>query len=226
MKTYKKAKDLIFNVNEIFYSIQGEGTRVGLPCIFVRLQGCLLRCSWCDTPYALERKTIANRMTGEEIFKSIAKFNCKFLMLTGGEPLEQKDIIDFITFAIDMGYEVVIETNGQADISKVDKRAVKIMDLKCPDSEMSRKNNYKNISHLQKTDEIKFVIGSKIDFEWAIDRCKEFDLFAKVNSVLFSPVFGKLEPIDLSNWILESYYPIRLQMQMHKFIWEPNTRGV
>jgi 7-carboxy-7-deazaguanine synthase len=222
----RKARELRFNVNEIFYSIQGEGTRAGLPCVFVRLQGCLLRCSWCDTPYALEKKEIVNRMTGEEIFKSILKYECKFLMLTGGEPLEQDDIFDFITLASDKGYEVVIETNGQADVSRVDKRAYKIMDFKCPSSNMSRKNNYGNINYLNLTDEVKFVIGNKIDFDWALDRCREFDLFTKVKTILFSPVFGEIEPVELSNWILEHNYPIRLQLQMHKFIWEPNTRGV
>ncbi len=226
MKIIKKAKDLNFNVNEIFYSIQGEGTRAGLACIFVRLQGCLLRCSWCDTPYALERKEIANQMTGEDIFNQIGKYECKFLMLTGGEPLEQNDIFDFISMAIIRGYEVVIETNGQAEISRVDSKAIKIMDLKCPESNMSKKNNYSNIEFLQKTDEVKFVIGSKIDFEWAIDRCSEYDIFAKVSTVLFSPVFGKVEPIELANWILESNKPIRMQLQMHKYIWEPSTRGV
>ena len=215
-----------YNVNEIFYSIQGEGTRSGKACIFVRMQGCLLRCSWCDTPYALERKQTEKLMTGQEILDYIAQYDCKFLMLTGGEPLEQPNIGEFVESALLQGYEVVIETNGQQDISKVSKDAVKILDLKCPGSAMHKKNNYKNIEYLDGKDEVKFVISDREDYEWSLAKCEEFNLFDKVKEVLFSPVFGKLEPVELANWILEDKKPVRMQLQMHKFIWEPNTRGV
>lgn len=219
-------KRVKYNVNEIFYSIQGEGSRNGRPCVFVRMQGCLLRCSWCDTPYALERKQTEKLMTSEEILNEIEQYNCKFLMLTGGEPLEQKEIGVLVEDALSRGYEVVIETNGQQDIGKVPKESVKILDLKCPGSAMHKKNNYDNMKLLDEKDEVKFVIKDRVDYDWSVEKCKEFYLFNRVKEVLFSPVFGELEPVVLANWILEDRLPARMQMQMHKFIWEPNTRGV
>lgn len=215
-----------YNVNEIFYSIQGEGSRSGKPCVFVRMQGCLLRCSWCDTPYALERKQTERLMDIDEIMSEVAQYDCKFLMLTGGEPLEQKEIGELVKVALSLGYEVVIETNGQQDIGKVPKEAVKILDIKCPGSAMHKKNNYDNIKLLDAKDEVKFVIKDRADYEWALERCSEFYLFNRVKEVLFSPVFGAIEPIDLANWILNDKLDARMQLQMHKFIWEPNKRGV
>lgn len=218
--------EIQYNVNEIFYSIQGEGSRSGKPCVFVRMQGCLLRCSWCDTPYALERNQIEKLMSIEEILAEVESYNCKFLMLTGGEPLEQKEIGTFVEVAISRGYEVVIETNGQQDIGKVPKESVKILDLKCPGSAMHKKNDYTNIAKLDAKDEVKFVIKDRADYDWSIEKCREYNLFDKVSEVLFSPVFGEIEPVELANWMLEDHLPARMQMQMHKFIWEPNTRGV
>lgn len=215
-----------YNVNEIFYSIQGEGSRSGMPCVFVRMQGCLLRCTWCDTPYALDRKKTEKLMSTNEILAEVEKYNCKFLMLTGGEPLEQKEINILVDEALFRGYDVVIETNGQQDIGKVAKSAVKIFDLKCPGSSMHKKNDYNNIVKLDKKDEVKFVIKDRADYDWAIEKCNEYDLFNRVSEVLLSPVFGEIEPIVLANWILEDQLPARMQMQMHKAIWEPNTRGV
>lgn len=222
----KQLENLNFNINEIFYSIQGEGTRVGMPCIFVRLQGCLLRCVWCDTPYALERKETKTLMTGMDILDDISKYDCKFLMLTGGEPLEQEDIFEFITLMSDKGYEVVIETNGQVLTDKVDKRAVKIMDFKCPDSKMSKKNNFENINYLNPHDEVKFVIGSRIDFDWAIEICNKYELYDRVAAIHFSPVFGIQELQKLADWIKNSGKKIRMQTQLHKQIWDPSTIGV
>lgn len=222
----RELSTLKFNINEIFYSIQGEGSRIGLPFVFVRLQGCLLRCAWCDTPYALERKQEEMLMNGSDILNEIEKFQCKNIMLTGGEPLEQEDIFSLITTLCDLGYNVVIETNGQADIKNVDKRAVKIMDFKCPESLMSKKNNYKNVEFLYNTDEVKFVVASEKDYLWAIEVINKYDLIKKVYSVIFSPVFGKLEPRVLAEWILRDKMDVRMQIQMHKFIWEPNKRGV
>ena len=215
-----------YNVNEIFFSIQGEGTRAGRQCIFVRFQGCLLRCVWCDTPYALDRKEIANMMTIKQIEKEIAKYPSKFLMLTGGEPLEQEFIYELTQYFCEKGYEVVIETNGQQRIDKVDERSVLIMDMKCPDSKMMKKNNYDNLYLLKNKDELKFVIGSRLDFEWSIELINKYNLIGKIDTILFSPVFGEISLNELSNWILESKMPIRLQMQLHKEIWEPNKRGV
>lgn len=218
--------NLKYNVNEIFYSIQGEGSRSGMPCVFVRMQGCLLRCTWCDTPYALDRKKTEKLMSTNEILAEVEKHNCKFLMLTGGEPLEQKEINVLVEEALNRGYDVVIETNGQQDIGKVSKAAVKIFDLKCPGSAMHKKNDYNNIAKLDEKDEVKFVIKDRADYDWAIDKCKKYDLFNRVSEVLLSPVFGEIEPIELANWILEDQLPARMQMQMHKAIWEPNRRGV
>lgn len=218
--------DIKYNVNEIFYSIQGEGSRSGMPCVFVRMQGCLLRCTWCDTPYALERKQTEMLMSALEILDEVSKYKCNFLMLTGGEPLEQEHIRVLVEEALFLGYNVVIETNGQQDIGKVPKAAVKILDLKCPGSAMHKKNDYSNIAKLDEKDEVKFVVKDRADYDWAIEKCKEYDLFNKVREVLFSPVFGEIEPVELANWILEDHLPARMQMQMHKFIWEPNTRGV
>jgi len=222
----KSYSDLKFNLNEIFYSIQGEGTRMGMPFIFIRLQGCFLRCVWCDTPYALDRKKIEKLKTGQEILDEIAKFNCKRIMLTGGEPLEQEDVFDFITLLLNDDYEVVIETNGQVLTDKVDNRAFKIIDFKCPDSKMSNKNNFKNVDYLNKYDEVKFVIASTDDFHWSIAKIKEYNLDKKVDTILFSPVFDTMEPKLLAEMILSQHYNIRMQLQLHKFIWEPNTRGV
>jgi len=226
MATKVDLKEHKFNVNEFFYSIQGEGTRIGRPCIFVRFQGCLLRCTWCDTPYALERKETAMLMSADEIFDYIARWNCKHLMLTGGEPLEQKGIFEFIALACDRGYEVVIETNGQVYAEAVDSRAVRVMDMKAPGSKMEKKNNYKNLEILTKKDELKFVIADRLDFDWSVELCNKFGMWDKVEAVVFSPVFGKLEPIELANWILEFNLKARMQVQLHKYIWEPSKRGV
>lgn len=214
------------NINEIFYSIQGEGTRAGLPCVFIRLQGCMLRCSWCDTPYALELRETADMMDFEMIKEIVLKYNCSFIEFTGGEPLAQKHSIDYMKLFADTGYTVAVETNGHADVSNLDSRIIKIMDFKCPDSGMSKFNNYKNIDYLTKNDEIKFVVSGKADFDWALNLIKEHDLVNKTAAVIVSPVFGKIELIDLANMVLSSGLNIRMQLQMHKFIWHPEKRGV
>jgi 7-carboxy-7-deazaguanine synthase len=165
-------------------------------------------------------------MSIAEILAEVEKHNCKFLMLTGGEPLEQNEIGVLVEEALAQGYEVVIETNGQQDIGKVPKEAVKILDLKCPGSAMHKKNDYSNMPKLDAKDEVKFVIKDRADYDWALEKCREYYLFNRVSEVLFSPVFGEIEPIELANWMLEDKLPARMQMQMHKFIWEPNTRGV
>ena len=217
---------LTYNVSEIFYSIQGEGTRAGLPCVFVRLQGCELRCTWCDTPYALEIKQLEKQMNDEEIVNEIRKYNCKFIMFTGGEPLNQPNILPLMAYLCDNNYDVVLETNGHQDISVVDKRVIKIMDFKTPGSDMTKLNNYNNINYLQPNDEVKFVIMDKVDYDWAKDTINRFNLTDKTQNIIFSPVFGKIEFKQLAEWILEDHIPVRMQFQMHKFIWEPNTRGV
>lgn len=218
-------KDIKFNVSEIFYSIQGEGTNAGLPCIFVRLQGCRLRCNYCDTAYALELKQIEKIMTANEIYDKIKTFDCNFVEFTGGEPLEQEGTQHLVKFLVDEGYKVAIETAGYLSIKDLDPRIKKIMDIKCPDSKMSTKNNYENINYLTSYDEVKFVISSVEDYQWAKDKLYHYDLHKKCE-VLFSPVFNKITNLELAQLILADSLPVRMQLQMHKYIWEPNTRGV
>lgn len=216
----------LLNVSEIYTSLQGEGTRSGLLTTFVRLQGCLLRCTWCDTPYALERKEIIELRKVEDVIADIEKENCNLIMLTGGEPLEQTASLELISTLCDKGYEVTIETNGQADISTVDKRAVLIMDIKCPASGMHKKNRWDNLQYLKKGDEIKFVIAGREDYEWAKNICIEKELYDLVDTVLFSPAFKLVKEIELAEWIIKDRLPVRMQLQTHKYIWHPEERGV
>ncbi len=215
-----------FNVSEVFVSIQGEGTRAGLPCVFVRLQGCELRCRWCDTPYALDLKQREKNMSGEDIFHRIVISGVKFVTITGGEPLNQKAIIPFMKYLCEKGYLVALETNGHLDISEVEPRVIKIVDIKCPDSKMDKFNNYKNLEYLDKKDEVKFVVANRSDYDWAKERIRDLNLFNRVGCVLFSPVWGELEPSVLSEWILKDALPVRLNLQIHKFIWGNDKRGV
>ena len=215
-----------YNVSEIFYSIQGEGKRAGLPCIFIRMQGCRLRCSWCDTPYALEINKIEEIMTGHDIIDNIKKYNCDFIEFTGGEPLEQDGVNELMTKLCDDGYVVAVETSGYVNLKDVDKRVIKILDIKCPDSKMHKKNNYNNIDHLDNKDEVKFVVASKNDFDWAMEKIKELSILDRTVNILISPAFEKVRNIDLAEWILTESLPVRMQVQMHKYIWDPNKRGV
>ncbi|MCX7909294.1 MAG: 7-carboxy-7-deazaguanine synthase QueE [Ignavibacteria bacterium] len=215
-----------YNVSEVFTSIQGEGTRAGLPSVFIRLQGCELRCKWCDTPYALDLKERATMLSGEDLMNKIYSSGIKIVTITGGEPLNQKAILPFMSFLCDKDYVVILETNGHLDISEVDKRVVKVMDLKCPGSGMEKFNNYKNIEHLDKKDEIKFVILNKLDYDWAKDKIREYDLDKKVGTILFSPVWDELEPKYLAEWIIKDSLKVRLNLQIHKYIWGGNVRGV
>ncbi len=214
------------NINEIFFSIQGEGTRAGLPCIFIRMQGCMLRCRWCDTDYALELNINKNIMSIDEIIEKIKEYKCKFVELTGGEPLAQDNTYILAKYLCDLGYQVAVETNGYADVSKLDSRVIKIIDMKCPGSGMSKFNNYSNLNYLDKKDEVKFVISDENDFLWAKDIIIKYNLIDRVAAVLVSPAFGLIEPRKLAELILSSSLDIRLQLQIHKYIWEPNTRGV
>lgn len=226
MGAYETLMKLKFNVSEVFTSIQGEGSRAGFPSVFIRLQGCELRCKWCDTPYALDLKERATMLSGEDLLNKIYSSGIKFVTITGGEPLNQKAILPFMSFLCDKDYTVVLETNGHLDIAEVDRRVVKVMDLKCPGSGMEKFNNYRNLEALEQKDEIKFVILDRNDYEWAKAKIKEYDLNKKVGTILFSPVWGKLEPKYLSEWILKDALPVRLNLQIHKFIWGPETRGV
>ncbi|MFN3307280.1 MAG: radical SAM protein [Candidatus Kapaibacteriota bacterium] len=214
-----------FNVSEVFTSIQGEGMRTGFPSVFIRLQGCELRCKWCDTPYALDLKERATVLSGEDLLNKIYSSGTKIVTITGGEPLNHKGILPFMKFLCDNNFIVILETNGHLDISEVDNRVIKIMDLKCPASGMEKFNRYKNLEYLDKKDEIKFVILDKQDYTWAKDKIREFDLEKKVAAIHFSPVWGELDPKYLAEWIINDALPVRLNLQVHKYIWG-NIRGV
>ncbi len=218
--------DVALRVNEIFYSIQGEGTRAGMPCVFVRLHGCKLRCSWCDTTYAIDRRSGGNMMSAAAIYRELAPFDCSFIEFTGGEPLEQEDVLPLMEWYCDEGFTVAVETGGHVDVGRVDPRVIKIVDMKCPDSRMESLNNYDNLNHLQPHDEVKFVINSRRDYEWARSLLCDTALDEKCAAVLFSPVFGAVDYQEMVGWILADHLPVRFQLQMHKFIWDPEMRGV
>ena len=209
-------------INEIFYSIQGESSFAGLPCVFIRFTHCNLRCNYCDTEYAFYD---GNELTINEIIEKVDQYNCHLVEITGGEPLLQENIYSLIQDLFNHNYEVLLETGGHLDISKVDKRVKIIMDIKCPSSGESDKILWANLENLNSTTELKFVIGDKNDFDWSISIIEKNKLNQK-NKIIFSPVFGKLENEKLANWILESKLPLRMQLQMHKYIWHPDKKGV
>jgi len=210
-------------VNEVYQSVQGESTWAGLPCVFVRLTFCDLRCTYCDTEYAFYE---GGKMELAEIVEKVRGFDCPLVEVTGGEPLLQPNCIPLLTMLCDAGFTVLLETSGTHDISAVDPRVHRIMDLKTPSSGECARNLYGNIPHLTARDEVKFVIGSREDYEWAREKMREHGLARRVNAVLFSPVFGKTDPAQIVVWMLEDKLPARFQLQMHKFIWEPRARGV
>lgn len=209
-------------VNEIFYSIQGESTAAGRPCVFIRLAYCNSRCSYCDTEYAFFEGT---DMSIEQILEKVKSFNCQLVEVTGGEPLIQKNAYPLLTTLCDQGFEVLLETGGHEDISGIDNRVRIIMDIKCPSSGESEKNLWSNLNHLKSLDEIKFVISDKYDFNWANSMIKKYELENKC-ILIFSPVFGKLNNQTLAEWILSERLPVRLQLQLHKYIWPPDKKGV
>ncbi|MFZ1851801.1 MAG: 7-carboxy-7-deazaguanine synthase QueE [Nitrosomonas sp.] len=202
-------------ISEIFYSLQGETSRIGLPTVFIRLTGCPLRCHYCDTVYAF---TGGSHSTIAQILKEVARFNTKFVTVTGGEPLAQKACLTLLTALCDAYYSVSLETSGALDISNVDKRVSKIMDIKTPDSGESDKNNWNNLKFLTPHDEIKFVLCNEADFHWASQIVNKHQLH-KVCPVLFSPVYDALTPQTLANWILRDQLPVRMQIQLHKLLW-------
>ena len=209
-------------VNEIYYSIQGESTHVGRPCIFIRLTYCNLRCTYCDTEYAFyEGKDIEI----PEIMAKIKQWNCNLVEVTGGEPLFQDECIDLLNELTNQNYEVLLETGGSLSISDVPIEIVRIVDFKCPSSGMEKKNLWSIVNDLQPHDEVKFVIGDREDFNWAKEMLNKYSLNEKC-SILFSPTFGKIDPSLIVEWILEGDIPVRIQLQMHKHIWESEGKGV
>jgi len=202
-------------ISEIFYSLQGESRSVGLPTVFVRLTGCPLRCGYCDTAYAFQG---GEWFELDEVMSQIAAFDCKTVCVTGGEPLAQKACPELLSQLCDAGYQVSLETSGSIDVSDVDNRVVKVMDLKTPSSGEMEKNLYSNIEHLSEQDQLKFVISDRVDFDWACEQMKKRALTSRCE-VLFSPVFSELEPTQLADWILEKHLPVRMQVQLHKLLW-------
>lgn len=210
-------------VNEIYQSIQGESTWAGLPCVFVRLTFCDLRCTYCDTEYAFYKGT---KRSVDEIFAEVIGFDCPLVEITGGEPLLQKNVLPLMERLCDAGRTVLIETSGAHDIAKIDSRVHRIMDLKTPSSGECARNRWENIESLTRGDEVKFVLGSREDYEWARAQIHEHRLAERVGTVLLSPVFGRVDPRDIVTWMLADRLPVRFQLQMHKFIWDPKTKGV
>lgn len=209
-------------INEIFHSIQGESSFTGLPCVFVRLTYCNIRCSYCDTGYAFYE---GKEMSVDDILQKVASYNCKLVEITGGEPLFQQNVHELMKRLCDEEYDVLIETGGSLDVSTVDRRVKKIVDFKCPSSAMMKKNLWKNVEFLQKNDEVKFVIGTREDYEWSKKMMQDFAIGQKC-SVLMSVVFGELEPVRLVEWILQDKLRVRFQLQAHKYIWHPAMKGV
>jgi 7-carboxy-7-deazaguanine synthase len=213
----------MLTVNEIFHSIQGESTHVGRPCVFVRLTACDLRCSWCDTPYAFHEGT---RMTVEDVVSRVREYGCGVVEVTGGEPLLQKEVYPLMQRLLDEGQTVMLETGGHLSVDDVPAGVVRVIDVKCPGSGESEKVHWANLERLRPTDEVKFVIRDRADYDFAREVVGKYALLSKTAAVLFSPVHGIMNARELAEWILADRLPVRLQLQAHKYIWDAQTRGV
>lgn len=224
-----KQKIVMNNINtnlritEIFYSIQGESSYAGMPCVFIRLTGCNLRCSWCDTTYSFSG---GSWMTQDEIIAEVALYPCRLVEITGGEPMLQPYVNDLMKRLADSGYTVMLETSGSLDVSDVDSRVVKIVDVKCPASNEHERNYWKNLENLQEHDEIKFVVANRADYVYAINIIKKYKLGLRRQAPLISPVHSMINLEDLARWVLDSNERVRLQIQLHKSIWGDNVQGV
>lgn len=212
----------VLKINEIFHSIQGESTHAGRPCVFVRLTGCNLRCTWCDTAYAFHE---GSPMSVDEVVERVRGYDCRLVEVTGGEPLLQPEVVPLLRALVERGHDVLVETGGHVPIEGVPEGVGRIVDVKCPGSGESTKNRFRNLDVLRPGDELKFVIRDRADYDWAAAVVRERGLSSKV-PVLFSPVHGDLEPSDLAGWILEDRLPVRFQMQVHKVLWPGVLRGV
>jgi 7-carboxy-7-deazaguanine synthase len=220
MVTWNKA---VLTVNEIFHSIQGESTYTGTPCVFVRLTACDLRCSWCDTEYAFYE---GRKMSLDEVMAAVEDFKCPVVEITGGEPLLQSDVYPLMDRLLARGKTVLIETGGHRSIERVPHGVIRIVDVKCPGSGEADKMDWANLRRVTPADQVKFVIKDRVDYEYARDVVAREALSTRVDAVLFSPVHGVMDARLLAEWILADRLPVRLQLQAHKFIWSPDTRGV
>jgi 7-carboxy-7-deazaguanine synthase len=213
----------VLTINEIFHSIQGESTHAGRPCVFVRLTACDLRCSWCDTPYAF---TEGRKVAIDEVVAQVKSYECGVVEITGGEPLLQKNVYPLMQRLLDDGLTVMLETGGHISIEQVPAGVIRIVDVKCPGSGESHRNDWSNMDRLTQRDEVKFVLRDRGDYDFACEIVSRHRLAGRVAAVLFSPVHGVLEPKELAGWILADRLDVRLQLQAHKYIWSPQTRGV
>lgn len=213
----------MLTVSEIYMSVQGESTHSGRPCAFVRLTACNLRCTWCDTPYAF---TGGRKMAVDDIVAEVTALGCPLVELTGGEPLLQPEAVVLMERLLAAGCEVLLETGGHMPIDDVPDEVVAIVDVKCPGSGEAASMYWPNLEQVSSRDEVKFVIRDRADFDYAADVIARYSLASRVAAVLFSPVFGVLPPADLARWIIDAKVPARLQLQAHKYIWDPATRGV
>ena len=212
----------MLKINEIYASIQGESSHTGLPCVFIRLTGCNLRCSWCDTAYAFYE---GNDLTIEETLQKVETFGLPLVEITGGEPLLQEDVYPLMETLLKKGYRVMLETSGALPIDKVPEKVIKILDIKCPGSGEEKKNHLENLKFLSPHDEVKFVLLDRADYEWSRDMLRKYDMVPP-KQVLFSPVYDKLNLKDLSQWILKDRLAVRLHTQLHKVIWSKDAIGV
>ena len=213
----------MLTINEIFYSIQGESTRAGRPCVFVRLSACDLRCSWCDTRYAFHEGT---KRSVDEVVAEVERHGCPLVEITGGEPLLQEDVYPLMDRLLERGLTVMLETGGHRPVTRVPPAVVKIVDVKCPASGEAAKNDWGNLDRLTPHDELKFVVQDRADYEFARELIARHALASRCAAILISPVHGVLDPKTLSEWMLADRLPARLQLQLHKYIWPPTTRGV
>jgi len=216
------APDATLVVHEVYASIQGESTWAGVPCVFVRLSACHLRCTWCDTPHAFDQ---GRRENVDDVVARAHGFGIPLIEITGGEPLLQPGVYPLMTRLCDLGHRVLLETSGSLDIAQVDPRVVRIVDLKCPGSGEVARNRWENLALLRGTDELKFVLADRADYEWAREVVRTRGL-GTGPVVLLSTVHGQLDPAQVAAWMLEDHLPARLQVQLHKILWDPNARGV
>lgn len=213
----------MLTINEIFHSIQGESRRAGEPCVFVRLTACDLRCSWCDTAYAFHE---GGKRSVDDVIAEVERYGCPLVEVTGGEPLLQDDVYPLMERLLERGHTVMIETGGHRSIARVPAAVLKIVDVKCPGSGEAHRNHWDNLSLVGAGDEVKFVIKDRADYEYARDVVSRYGLTDRVGAVLLSPVHGVQDARELSEWVLADRLKVRVQLQLHKFIWSPETRGV
>jgi 7-carboxy-7-deazaguanine synthase len=213
----------MLTINEIFHSVQGESSFAGQPCVFVRLTACDLRCSWCDTPYAFHE---GGKRPLDDVVAAVEEYGCPLVEVTGGEPLLQDEVYPLMQRLLDTGKTVLLETGGHRSIAQVPPGVVTILDVKCPGSGEAHRHDWGNFERLRPRDEVKFVLRDRADYDYAKDVIARFDLSRRAAAIHFSPVHGELHPRQLTEWVLADRLPVRVQMQLHKIIWDPQTRGV